>query len=268
MSDRNFIEFRGAENIRDIPDIRRRQLYPETLLSQYDNSRRLKDLLHYFETRVDPYTSIDEFYAAEFNPLTAFGWGLDVWGRIVGIDRTVLLQGNPFSFGFFGSYLKPFGQGAFYSIKEKYRFIMNDDIFRLMIFIKAAINITTGTLSALNTIFTKLFSAKGKVFVLHAGTMRLRLVFRFHLSLYERALFSREIISPIPAGVGYDIYEAPMDTFGFCGSKLKNFNNGTFARPPYDACKNYLDIFGYKGIELKNFNWGTFTRGYKHANSK
>ena len=201
----------------------------ETVLSQFDNSPRLLALLRDFDRRVDPAADIDEFYAAVFDPRTAFGWGLDVWGRIVGISRVIELQGDPGAFGFDGSGLMPFGQGPFYGAQIGTAYRLSDDAYRLLIFCRAAINITDGTLASLNRIMCRLFGARGSAAVLHTGTMSIRFLFRFNLFPYEQALLAREDVPPKPAGVGYDVYAVPLNTFGFDGSKLMPFGHGAFA---------------------------------------
>lgn len=227
---RSHVEFRGSPNVRALPDIRRAPLYPATLLSQYDNSPIIRALLQSFEWAVNPSWEIDAFYASVFNPHTAFGWGLDVWGRIVGIDRAIVLEGNPNAFGFFGSELAPFGQGPFYSANATSLQVLSDEAYRLLIFLKAAINISTGTMRELNALFLWLFGSRGRVMVLHVGTMHLRLLFRFRLKIFERALLTQAMTSPIPAGVGYDIYDVPLKTFGFNGSGLMPFGQGQFVQ--------------------------------------
>ena len=218
MSSRN-INFRAIINLRKARNIRRAYLYPETLLSQYDNSPRINLLLEGFETQADP-----------FDPRTAFGWGIDAWGRIVVIERTVVIHGNPNAFGFNESLLKPFNNGPFYSSRVNYRVTLDDDAYRLLVFLKAAINICIGTLGQLNSFFSILFGKRGKAMALHVGTMRLRLLFRFQLTLFERGLLLQDMLTPIPAGVDYDIYDIPEKTFGFHGSGLHPFNQAPFVK--------------------------------------
>lgn len=227
---KSYVEFRASPNIRALADIRRAQLYPETLLSQYDNSPIMKALLRDFEWALDPAWEIDAFYASVFNPHTAFGWGLDVWGRIVGIDRAIVLEGNPDAFGFLGSDLAPFGQGPFYSANATSLQVLADEAYRLLIFLKAAINISTGSLAELNALFLAIFAGRGAVMVLHVGTMRLRLLFRFKLKIFEAAILAQAMLTPIPAGVGYDVYDVPLSTFGFNGSGLMPFGQGSFVQ--------------------------------------
>ena len=68
------VDFRGALNIRALPDIRRGMLFPYTLISQYDNSPRLRALLLGLERAVDPWLAIQEFYRSVFDPRSAGSW--------------------------------------------------------------------------------------------------------------------------------------------------------------------------------------------------
>lgn len=199
-----------------------------TILSQYDNSPRLLGLIEGFNALIDPEASIDAFYAAVFDPRTATGWGLDVWGRIVGVDRAVTLEGIPGAFGFDGSGLAPFGQGPFWNANATTTHVLADEAFRLLIFMKAAINITDGTLAQINRLLSHFFAERGQVMALHVGTMRMRLVFRFMLKTYERAILAKADMTPIPAGVGYELYDVPLATFGFAGSGLMPFGEGAY----------------------------------------
>lgn len=234
---RDTVPFRGTVDIRALPDIRRGLLYPYTVISQYDNSPILHALLGGVERTIDPFVDIQKFFYTVFNPHTASGWGLDCWGRIVGIGRQLTLRGSDTAFGFHGSDLQPFDQGTFWNDNATSTYTLADEAFRQLIFYKAGINLTDGTLASLNRIMQTMFSSRGKVCVLHIGTMRIRFFFDFWLRPFERALVSREDVPPKPAGVGFDIYDTPRaETFGFAGSDLQPFNRGIFApRGPQDA---------------------------------
>lgn len=201
-----------------------------TVISQYDNSPRLLALLTGENTAIDPAADIQDFYAAVFDPRTATGWGLDCWGQIVGIGRHLELEGTDAAFGFAGSGLQPFDQGTFWSRSATSYYRLTDEAYRQLIFFKAAINISDGTLASLNQILHRMFGARGTVCVLHVGTMRIRFFFDFYLSPWERALLAREDVPPKPAGVSFDVYEIRrVDTFGFLGSDLQPFGQGNFA---------------------------------------
>ena len=224
------VDFRTQRNIRALDDIRCGRLWPHTLISQYDNSSRLCALLEGEEGQLSPVWDIQRFFQAVFDPRTAIGWGLDCWGKIVGIGRQIELAGEDDVFGFDGSGLLPFGLGTFWSENATSTYSLEDEAYRQLIFLKAAINLSDGTLASLNRIMTALYGERGTVCVLHTGTMRIRFFFDFYLQPFERALIAREDVPPKPAGVGFDIYEIRRaDTFGFHGSALQPFNQGNFS---------------------------------------
>lgn len=202
----------------------------QTIISQYDNSPRLLTILEGENGAIDPAVDIQAFYDAVFNPRTAVGWGLDCWGQIVGISRDIQLAGTNTAFGFDGSGLEPFDQAPFWSSDATSYYRLTDEAYRQLIFFKAAINITDGSLASLNRIMDMMFGERGTVCVLHVGTMRIRFYFDFYLRPFERALIAREDVPPKPAGVGFDVYEIRRaDTFGFQGSGLQPFSQGNFA---------------------------------------
>lgn len=209
----------------------------QTVISQYDNSPRLLALLAGEDAALDPAADIREFYALVFNPRTAVGWGLDCWGQIVGIGRHIELAGGDAAFGFAGSELQPFDQAPYWSAVATFYYRLSDEAYRQLVFFKAAINISDGTLASLNQILHQIFGARGTVCVLHVGTMRIRFYFDFYLHPWERALIAREDVPPKPAGVGFDVYEVRRaDTFGFFGSELQPFGQGNFTiGDPKDA---------------------------------
>src|SRR5260221_2382599 len=72
-----------------LPVIHSRMLfdYWATIISQYANSPIITQLISNFFQYVDPTVNIDAFYDFVWNLDTAKGYGLDVWGRIVGVQR-------------------------------------------------------------------------------------------------------------------------------------------------------------------------------------
>lgn len=78
------------------------QNWNQTVLSQYSNSTRLISLLEMIDEWISPDANFEEFYSLIWNVDSAVGYGLDVWGRIVGVIRVVSLDATDF-FGFTGS---------------------------------------------------------------------------------------------------------------------------------------------------------------------
>ena len=61
----------------------------QTIISEYGNSPTLCQLVHNIDLYLDPRADIDNFYNWVWNIDTAQGFGLDIWGRIIGVSREV-----------------------------------------------------------------------------------------------------------------------------------------------------------------------------------
>lgn len=94
----------------------------QTILSQYADSDRITGLIETFFGAVDQTENFDAFYDKIWNLDTAEGYGLDCWGRIVGINR-VLQVANDQYFGFAeaGDAL-PFGDARFQGWTDHFGF--------------------------------------------------------------------------------------------------------------------------------------------------
>lgn len=201
-----------------------------TIQSQYGASPHIIGIVEAAAKQLDPTGDIKTFFDKVFNPLTAEGVGLDIWGRIVGASRYLDVENEDF-FGFFGQQLNPFNQAPFYITGDTNVFRMNNTAFRTLIFLKAAANIGNATLPSIKEILSKLFD--DPVLVMNIGEMKVRIVFTFYLTANQRALFREYGILNLGAGVGFEYYQIdPQGTFGFDGSGLQPFNQGIFQ--PYD----------------------------------
>lgn len=204
----------------------------ETVQSQYATSKRMRAVIDAFWQAINPKSDIDLLYKKLVNPRTAEGWGLDVWGRIVAIGRSYLAvdDDTPY-FGFDppegvkNERLNSFGNAPFYKqVMGKVR--LADTMYRTYVFLKALINISNSSLASLNQA-VKLLFPDADIQILHTGTMVLRVLVLSPLSESDKAALDN--LSWIPAGVGLEMYQVVTPTFGFAGTGLKNFNNGTFA---------------------------------------
>jgi len=204
----------------------------ETIQSQYATSKRMCAVIDAFWQAINPKNDIDLLYKKLVNPRTAEGYGLDVWGRIVAIGRSYLAvdDGTPY-FGFDppegvkNERLNTFGNAPFYKqIYGKVR--LADPMFRTYVFLKALINIGDSSLASLNQA-VKLLFPDADIQILHTGTMVLRVLILSPLSESDKAALDN--LPWLPAGVGLEIYQVITPTFGFAGTGLQNFDNGTFA---------------------------------------
>ena len=202
------------------------------VLSQYAASPRILALLVKQAALLDPGKDLMLWYDGIFNPKTAEGVGLDIWGRIVGIGRMLWMTNTEF-FGFAYQLMENFDQAPFWidSLAQG-QFRLTDEAYRFLIFYKAAANIGRGDMQSINALLNSLFEAEhgpANSYVLEVGPMEIRAVFKFYLSGYEQALLTQYGLLDRPAGVLFNWYQHdPAEMFGFSGQELQNFDNGIF----------------------------------------
>ena len=183
--------------------------WSQTILSQYANSPVILQWIDYFSQNVDPTESIDAFYDQLWNVETAVGYGLDVWGRIVGVERTITGATQKY-FGFQEAgdlSADPFNQSPFYSGEALTgNSTLSDDAFRTLIMAKAAANIWDGSIPGLNLIMRTLLP--GLVcFVTDGQNMTMTYTFQFTLSALQIAILQNTNVLPRPAGVSATIVQ-------------------------------------------------------------
>lgn len=72
------------------------QNWPQTVQSQYTSSPNLTRLLSSINDWISPDANFEAFYGLIWNVDTAQSYGLDVWGRIVGVTRVISLSATNF----------------------------------------------------------------------------------------------------------------------------------------------------------------------------
>lgn len=227
----------------------------QTLCSEYANSRTILQLIANMNQYLDPRANMILFYNRIWNINTAVGFGLDIWGRIVGVSRVVPIPGTTGRFGFdnsdtppdwqnFGSMDSPGVGGPFFAGEVTTGgFTLNDDSYRTLILTKALANICATTAPAMNQLLRNLFPGRGRAYTVDGGKsntsvggMRMTYFFEFALSSVEYAILAFSGVIPHPAGVLVSISVVPSGKFfGFeeAGSPPSQpFNVGVFYLPP------------------------------------
>ena len=204
----------------------------EPVQSQYAASPRIVGLLVRKAALLDIGKDLLAWYDKMFNPKTAEGTGLDIWGRIVGIGRSLWVESFDY-FGFAGQNLQNFDRAPFWlKTLASGQTDLSDEAFRLLIFCKAAANISGSTMEDLNRLLEALLGAAhgpGSCCVIESGTMSVRMVFKFYLTDYEQAILRQYGLPGRPAGVELEWFQfSPGELFGFSGQELQNFDNGIF----------------------------------------
>lgn len=178
--------------------------WTQPVYSQYANSPVLLQLVEDFAAWLDPAAQIDAFFGNVWDPATAVGWGLDVWGRIVGAQRFIQAPASKFlGFEEAGTLsADPFGQSPLFDGNglQPQNYALSDDAFRSLIFAKAAANIWDGSIPGLNRIVRLLFP--GQVcYVSDDGAMSMTYHFKFTLSPVQQTIIISSGVLPHPAGV-------------------------------------------------------------------
>ena len=178
--------------------------YEQTIISQFANSPTICGLIEGLNDAIDPQADFQNFYDFVWNVATAQGFGLDTWGKIVQVKRGLTLESGPY--------------------------LLDDAAYRLLIMAKAMANICATTPKSINTLINKLFPGRGKSYVLDKGNMSMRYVLHWQPTEIEMAIIMQSGVLPRPAGVGIDLFIILPPCFGFKGSNLAPFGQGTFIK--------------------------------------
>lgn len=183
--------------------------YWQTIISQYANSPSLTALIGNFSAYIDQTQNMDAFFDMIWNVATAQGYGLDIWGRIVGVSRVLSVAFDGRYFGFDEATVvsaEPFGQAPFYNgdpLTEN--FSLSDAAYRTLIYAKALANICDGSIPAINQILLRLFPGRGNCYVTDGLDMTMTYTFDFALSSVELSILESSGVLPTPTGVSYEI---------------------------------------------------------------
>jgi hypothetical protein len=204
--------------------------YQETIISQYGASPILNQLLANYNEYLDPSADIDTFYSYVWDVQTAEGFGLDIWGKIVGVDRQLVVDVAQENFGFDeGVNYYPFGEAPFYNGQTTGSFELSDESYRTLIMVKALANISATTIQALNQLLQNLFAGRGRCYVNDLGNMQMRWTFEFYLQPFEVAILTKSGALPRPTGVKSFVLQIAQPIFGFseAGEESAPFDQGT-----------------------------------------
>lgn len=182
----------------------------QTIISQYANAPALIQLIQTFNACVDPTANIDAFYANIWDVETAQGVGLDIWGRIVGVQRVLnVASGVYFGFAEAGDYTETgFNQAPFFGGgPTTVNYTLSDEQFRELIYAKAMANITDCSIPSINKIMMTVFGSQGNCHVTDLGGMAMAYTFDFLLSPVDSAIVEQSGVLPRPVGVRVNSYQ-------------------------------------------------------------
>jgi hypothetical protein len=187
-----------------------------TVISQYNQSATIQSLLYAINQWIDPTEDLQNFYDFIWNVDTAQGYGLDVWGRIVAVERVLRVQVNDPYFGFDEATILsawPFNTtpvdptgpqrgGILYQNEPlNANYVLSDDGYRTLILAKALFNIVNGSIPAMNQILINLFSDQGRAYIIDNQDMSMTYQFEFIPTPVDAAIISQSGVMPRPTGV-------------------------------------------------------------------
>lgn len=152
--------------------------FDRTIISQYANSAILTTLIENMNQWIDPRVNLEAFYNLIWNVDTAEGYGLDVWGRIVGINRVLQVRSSKFfgwqeggsasydPWGGPGSESDGTGWSPWFADEFFYEpYTLTDQQYRTLIFAKALSNICDSSIPVINQMLMNLFPNRGNAWV-------------------------------------------------------------------------------------------------------
>lgn len=163
-----------------------------TVIAQYANSPSLLAMVEQYPAYFDQQVNFAQFYNYIWNVMSAVGFGLDIWGRLVQQPRSLIIAGVPTA--------------------------LTDAQYLPCILARAFANIIQTTIPALNVLLQKLFPGT-RAYVRDTGNMTMSYTFEFALTPLQLAI-ARSIL-PHPAGVQANIDILPSGLYlGFDGNAL------------------------------------------------
>ena len=193
--------------------------FEATVISQYADSPTILQLAGNLNQYIDQSANFANFYNYVWNVDTAVGFGLDVWGKIVGVSRLLQIPNTTDYVGFFQNGevtqdWQPMGSdqppqpavgGAMYTghnATETY--LLDDNAYRQLILAKAFANICTTTAPAINQILQNLYGP-GTAWVLNTGPMAISYNLTFTPTAIQLAILQQSGVIPTPPGVSFVI---------------------------------------------------------------
>lgn len=182
----------------------------QTVITKYANSPAIIQIVENFNQYFSPYANIEQFFDLIWNIETAQGYGLIIWGRIVGVNDIVTVSGfDTFGFNQGGSSYTGFGQGPFSNgSNTTENVVLSDDAYRNVILAKALFNICDGSIPGINQVLLNLFPGRGNCYVAETGPLAFSYTFDFTLTAVEFATITQLGILPRPSGVAATIVES------------------------------------------------------------
>lgn len=174
-------------------------------LWQYESAEKIKQIIKNKQAFLKE--NVEDFWnnwaRDVFNIDTANTFGLELWGRFLGVGRPSYIDG---------------GQTIDFT-DEQYRTVIKGRLMLMM---------SNGSVPSINKYLNYLFPDK-PAFVVDYHNMSISIVFYYTPTPAEEAVIKMDGFLPRPAGVEVDWgIVPPNEIFGFDGQELSTFDQGSF----------------------------------------
>ena len=172
---------------------------------QYNNAPNLNSLVNskqtWYQTNQTQYWQ--DWVNNVLNITTANDYGLSIWGILLGIPRTYLVDDENMS--------------------------LSTEQYRTVILARLKMLKMRGTIPEINSLLQFIFGKYGKAYVQDNYDMSITYRFNFSLTPLQIAVLQNVSILPKPAGVEINVVALGNDVFGFNGSDAYPFDQARFA---------------------------------------
>lgn len=173
---------------------------------QYNNAPAINSIVNFKQEwyNINQVQYWQDWVKNVLNITTANDYGLAIWGILLGIPRTYLVNGENLS--------------------------LTTDRYRTVILARLKLLKMRGTIPEINSLLKFLFGKYGKAYVTDNFDMTLTYHFDFNLTALQMAVLQNVTLLPKPAGVEVNVVALGDDVFGFNGSGAYPFNQARFAQ--------------------------------------
>jgi hypothetical protein len=180
--------------------------WSQTLISRFAHRPIIVGLIKSFDAAMDPSANIADFLQYIWNVKTAVGYGLQVWGKIVGVSNVISTPSGSIT--------------------------LEDADYQTLILVKAAANIGDVSVPTLNRLLQAIFASSGLVYVQDNLDMTITYVLLFQPTPTQLAIIQYSGALPRPAGVLItgNVYQnqlGPLNTVPLNSWQLNQFAVGT-----------------------------------------
>ena len=177
--------------------------FREVILKQYANSPTLFALMDDISQWLDGAPTFNQFFDYVWNIDTAQGFGLDIWGRILGVGRVYpIVTQKYFGFDEAQPTATPLNEGIFWTgAAATSNYALGDDAYRRLLLAKAVANILDGGSASINQLLMLMFEGRGNAYVIDHNDMTMTYKFEFAFTPVDLTLVLNAGVLPTPAGV-------------------------------------------------------------------